>query len=188
MSIPLALLFLVLGAAVVVPAAAAEPLRANVVSVSPTNIDQADVPVSIVFQLYKPELPSAHPSWGKPVGGVNEVEVVIHGQGKTHRFGTENLSGGRYRTEILFPEPGGWNLRVSYGAGDEIELGKGAICIAADCIGPQPGETASAESGGRPWSTIIILAAAVLLSLAVLVAAGLARFRAVGRRPLAPTA
>jgi hypothetical protein len=49
--------------------AAAEPLRANVVSMSPNDIDQPDVPVSIVFQLYKPELPS--PRWGKPIGGVN---------------------------------------------------------------------------------------------------------------------
>jgi hypothetical protein len=188
-----ALLF-VLGAAVVVPAAAAEPLRANVVSVSPNDIDQPDVPVSIVFQLYKPELPTAHPTWGKPIGGVNDVELVIRGQGQTRRFRTEDLGGGRYRTEIVFPEPGGWNLRISYGAGsygasDEIALGKGAICIAADCVGAQPGETASAESSGRPWTTIIIVVAAVLLSLAVLVAAGLARFGAVARRKrMAPTA
>ena len=150
-----ALLFVVLVAAVAVPPAAAEPLRANVVSVSPNDIDQADVPVSIVFQLYKPELPSAHPSWGKPIGDVNDVEVVIHGQDQTRRFRTEELGGGRYRTEIAFPEPGGWAVRVSYGAGsygagDEVALGKGAICIAADCVGPQPGETRSIRSGERP--------------------------------------
>jgi hypothetical protein len=183
-----AFLFLTVTAAVVAPSALAEPLRANVVSVSPNDIDQPDVPVSIVFRLYKPELPSAYPTWGKPVGGVNDVEVVIHGQGQTHHFRTEDLGGGRYRTEIVFPEPGGWDLRVSYGAGsygagDDIDLGKGAICIAAVCVGrPQPGETASAESSGRRWTTSIIVVAVVLLSLAVLLAAGLTRFGAVGRR------
>ena len=183
-----AFLSVVLGAAVVVPAAGAEPLRANVVSVSPRNIDQADVPVSIVFELYKPELPTAHPSWGKPIGGVDDVEVVIHGQGQTRRFPAEDLGGGRYRTEIVVPEPGGWSLRVSYRAGDEIALGKGALCIAADCVGPPPGETASAASSGRPWTMIIVVAAA-LLCLAAVVAAGLARIGAVGRpRRVTPTA
>jgi hypothetical protein len=189
----LAFLFLfivALGAGVVVPAAAAEPLRANVVSVSPNDIDQPDVPVSIVFRLYKPELPSPQPDWGKPVGGVNDVEVLVHGQGQTRRFPTEDLGGGRYRTEIVFPEPGGWTVRVSYAAGsydagDEIDLGKGAICIAADCVGPQPDETAPADSNGQPWTKIIVVvvvvAAAAALALA-LVAVALVRFGAIGRR------
>lgn len=179
-----ALLSVVLGA-VVVPAAAAEPLRANVVSASPNDLDQPNVPQSIVFQLYKPELPS--PDWGKPVGGVNDVEVVIHGHGQTRRFATEDLGGGRYRAEIVFPERGAWRVRVSYGAGSygvggEIDLGKGATCIAANCVGPQPAETASPESSGKPWTTIISAAAAVLLSVVVVLAADLARFGAVGRR------
>jgi hypothetical protein len=184
----------VLAAGAVVPAAAAEPLRANVVSVSPNDIDQPIVPVSIVFQLYEPELPSAYPTWGTPVAGVNDVEVLIHGQDRTRRFRSEDLGRGRYHTQVVFPEAGGWDLRVgygagSYGAGGEIDLGKGAICIAADCVGPQPGEAASAESSGRRWTTILIVVAAVLLSPAVLLAAGLTRFEAVSRRRrIAPTA
>jgi hypothetical protein len=31
--------------------------------VSPNDIDEAGVPVSIVFALYKPELPSPRPAW-----------------------------------------------------------------------------------------------------------------------------
>jgi hypothetical protein len=180
-------LFIALGAGVVAQAAAAEPLRANVVSVSPNDIDQPDVPVSIVFRLYNPQLPSPQPDWGKPFGGVNDVEVVVRGQGQTGRFPTEDLGGGRYRTEIVFPEPGGWTVRISYaagsyGAGDEIDLGKGAICIAADCIGPQPGETAPADSNGQPWTTIItIIIMAAALALAS-VAVALVRFGAIGRR------
>jgi hypothetical protein len=168
------LLFVALGAGLAVPAAAAEPLRANVVSVTPNNIDQPDVPVSIVFQLYRPELPSTRPTWGEPIGGVNDVEVVVRGRGQTRLFSTEDLGGGRYRTEIVFPEPGSWDLRVSYsagsyGTGDEIALGKGAICIAADCVGPQSGDTAPA-SESSPLTTIIIIFAAVLLPVALLIA------------------
>jgi hypothetical protein len=180
-----AFLFLTVTAAVVGPSALAEPLRANVVSVSPNDIDQPDVPVSIVFQLYKPQLPSPRPTWGTPIAAVNDVEVVIRGEGQTRRFPAEDLGGGRYRTEIVFPEPGGWDVRVSYGAGsygldDEINLGKGAICIAADCVGPQPSGTAPAHSSGSLWMTIVIAAAAVLaVALAV---AAFVRFGALGRR------
>lgn len=188
----LALLVVALGAGVIVPSALAEPLRANVVSASPNDIDQPGVPVSIVFRLYKPELPSP-PTWGTPIAGVNDVEVVVRGNGQTRRFATEDLGGGRYRTEIVYPEPGGWTVDVSYGAGgygpgDEIKLGKGAICIAADCVGPQPGEAAPADSGGRPWTTTIIVAA-VLLALALLGAAALAGIGALARRRrVVPTA
>jgi hypothetical protein len=186
------LLFVALGAGVVVPSALAEPLRANVVSVSPNDIDQPDVPVSIVFHLYKVELPSP-PTWGTPIAGVNDVEVVIRGEGQTRRFRTEDLGGGRYRTQIVFPEPGSWAIHVSYGVGrygpgDEIILGKGAICIAADCVGPQPGDGAPADGRGWLWTTIMIVAA-VLLAVPLLSAAGLVRFGAVGRRRrVAPTA
>src|SRR6266511_2498145 len=144
-------LLLTVTAAVVAPSALAEPLRANVVSAAPNDIDQPDVPVWIMFQLYKPQLPSPRPTWGTPIAGVNDVEVVIRGEGQTRRFPTEDLGGGRYRTQIIFPEPGGWAIHVSYGAGsygsgDEIDLGKGGICIAADCVGPQPGEAAPSDS------------------------------------------
>jgi hypothetical protein len=174
--------FLLIGAAVVVPAAAAEPLRANVVSVSPNDLDKPNVPQSIVFQLYKPELPAPHPTWGKPIASVNDVEVVIHGQGQTRRFPTEDLGGGRYRTEIVFPEPGAWSVRVSYGAGsygagDEVGLGKGGVCIAADCVGAPTDEANPAQSDGRPWTTMGIVIAAVLAS--ALLAAGLVRLRTV---------
>jgi hypothetical protein len=186
-----AFLLLTMTAAVVAPSALAEPLRANVGSWSPNDIDQPDVPVSIVFYLYKPELPSP-PTWGTPIAGVNDVEVVIRGAGQTRRFPTEDLGGGRYRTEIVFPEPGSWAVRVSYGAGsygpgDEIDLGKGGICIAADCVGPQPGETAPADSSGWPWTTIII--AAVLAVALAAAAAAFVRFGAsVRRRRIAPSA
>jgi hypothetical protein len=181
-----AFLFVTVTAAVVAPSALAEPLRANVVSVSPNDIDEPGVPVSIVFRLYKSQLPSPRPTWGTPIAAVNDVEVVIRGEGQTRRFLAEDLGGGRYRTEIVFPEPGGWAVRVSYGAGgyglgDEINLGKGAICIAADCVGPQPsGESAPAHSSGWLWTTIVV-AAAALLAVA-LAAAAFVRFGGLGRR------
>jgi hypothetical protein len=190
-----ALLFVVLAAAVV-PAAAAEPLRANVVSASPNDLNQAGVPQTIVFTIFRPELPDPPPpTWGKPIAGVNHVEVVLRAEGQTLRFPTEDLGGGRYRTQIVFPTPGGWSVRVSYGVGaygpaDEIDLGKGGIRIdiAADRVGAQSAKTAPAADSRQPWRAILILVAAVLLPLAVLVAAGLARFGAAGRRRrMAPT-
>jgi hypothetical protein len=123
---------------------------------------------------------------------VNDVEAVIRGEGQTRRFPTEDLGGGRYGTEIVFPEPGRWAVRVSYGGGsygpgDEIDLGKGGICIAADCVGPQPGQSAPADSSGWPWTTIIIPAAAVLA--VALAAAAFVRFGAsVRQRRMAPSA
>jgi hypothetical protein len=181
-----AFLFLTMAAAVVAPSALAEPLRANVVSASPNDLDKAGVPQTIVFTMFTPELPDPPPpTWGKPIAAVNQVEVVIRGEGQTRRFPAEDLGGGRYRTEIVFPEPGGWAVRVSYGAGtygpgDEIDLGKGGICIAADCVGPQPSETAP-EDSGWPWTTIVI-AAAVVLAVALAAAAAFIRVGALGRR------
>lgn len=174
--------FVALGAGVVVPTAAAEQLQANPLSVSPNDIDQSGVPVSIGFQLYTAG-PVPDPPHGKPVAGVNDVEVVIRGEGQTRRFPTEELGGGRYRTEIVFPEPGGWELRVSYGAGsygagDEIPLGKGAIRIEGDHVGPRPSETAPGESTRWPW-TMIVAAAVLAVALG---AVGLILFAAIGRR------
>jgi hypothetical protein len=125
-----------------------------------------------------------------PIAGVSDVEVVIRGEGQTRRFPIEDLGGGRYRTEIVFPGPGGWAVRVSYGAGsygpgDEIDLGKGGICIAADCVGPPSGQTAPADSNGWAWTTMIIAAVASAVALA----AAFVRFAAVGRRRrMAPSA
>ncbi len=180
----LTFLLLTMTAAVAAAPARAEPLRANVVSASPNDLDQPDVPQSVVFTLYKPELPSP-PTWGTPIAGVNDVEVVIRGEGQTRRFPTEDLGGGRYRTQIIFPEPGGWAIHVSYGAGsygsgDEIDLGKGGICIAADCVGPQPGEAAPSDSRAWPWTAIAVLAAAVLA--VAIVVLGALRFAPRGRR------
>jgi hypothetical protein len=180
------LLTLTLSAVVVAPSALAEPLRANVVSASPNDLDQAGVPQAIVFEIFKPELPDPPPpTWGKTIAGVNDVEVVIRGEGHTRRFPTEDVGGGRYRTEIVFPEPGGWTIRVSYGAGaygpaDEIDLGKGGICIAADCVGPQPEEaTPAASSGWRSTKNAVIAAAILAVPLFV---AAVYRFAPRGRR------
>jgi hypothetical protein len=178
----LAFLLVVLGTAVAVSAAAAaEPLRANVVSWSSDRYEPG-VPQSIVFRLYEPQLPS--PDWGKPISDANDVEVVIHGQGQTQRFPAEDLGGGRYRTTIAFPERGGWSVGVRYGAGsygtaDEVPLGKGGICIVTGCDGPPPGEPASPAGSGWPWTMTIIAGAAVLLGLVVVLAVRLVRFGAI---------
>jgi hypothetical protein len=171
-----------LTAAALAPSAAAEQLHANVVSWSPNDVQPGE-PVSIVLELYTAG-PSPYLAHGKPVAGVNDVQVVLHGQGQTRRFATKDLGSGRYSTEATFPQAGGWAVRVSYGpgrygAGDEILLGKGAICVAADCVGPQSVETAPAHSNGWRWTTVALVIAAVLA--VALLAAGLIRMRG-GRR------
>jgi hypothetical protein len=168
MRLLLPLVLVMAGTGVFVPSAAAEPLRASVVSASPNDIDEAGVPVSIVFELFEPELPSLR--WGKPIGGVKSVAVVLRGDGQTRRFSAEDLGGGRYRTEIVYPAAGAWEVLVSYGtggygAGAEVALGKGAICIAADCTGLAPGERAPTAAAGRPWTAIVVGAGILLFTL-----------------------
>lgn len=172
---------LVVVAAALAPAAAAEQLHANVVSWSPNDFRPGQ-PVSVVLYLYTPG-ESPHLPDGKRVAGVNDVEVVLRGQGQTRRFATKALGGGRYGAEITFPHVGDWAVRVSYGpgrygAGDEIPLGKGGACVAADCAGPQPGERTPANGNSWPWTTVALIIAAVLAI------AGLLRFGASrGRSP-----
>jgi len=173
---------LTLSAVVLAPAAAAEQLHANVASWAPNDVKPGE-PVSIVFYLYTPNPGSPWTPDGKRIAGVNDVEVVLHGPGQTRRFASEDLGDGRYSTEIAFPEAGGWAVRVGYrsgryGAGDEIGLGKGAICVAADCVGPRTGETARADSDGWPWTITALISAAVLAF--ALVASGLVSSRAIG--------
>jgi hypothetical protein len=86
-----------------------------------------------VLELYLAG-PSPYPQDGKPIAGVHDVEVVIRGAGQTRRFGAADLGGVDYGAAIMFPEAGDWDLRVrfgpgSYGQGDEILLGKGAIRV-----------------------------------------------------------
>jgi hypothetical protein len=158
-------LLLALGAAGLAPYAAAQELQANVVSWTPNDVRPGE-PVSVVLQL------SPFPKGSGSLLGVEDVQVVLHGEGQTRRFATTDLGSGRYSAEIVFPEAGSWAVRIGYTRGretDEILLGKGALCVAAVCVGPQPGETTQSES--TPWTTV-----AVVLALAVAVSA-LACFR-----------
>jgi hypothetical protein len=107
--------FLVGVAAVLAPTAAAEQLRSNVVRWTP-NDAQPGEPAAVVLQLYVAG-PSPFPNDGKPVAGVNNVQVIIRSEAQTRRFATEDIGGGRYRTQIIFPKAGSWDLRVRYGAG-----------------------------------------------------------------------
>jgi hypothetical protein len=174
------LLLFALAAGVVAPGVSAnEQFHANVVSWSP-NAVQPGEPIAVVFQLYTRGA-SPYPKDGDPVAGVNGVEVVIQGEEQTRRFATVDLGSGRYSTEISFPNDGGWYLRVRYGAGsygrgDEILLGKGAIC-AGSCVGEQPARSVPAHGDGRPW-TVLALAVGVLI--VALVAAAVIRLGAVG--------
>jgi hypothetical protein len=178
-----------LTAAVVPPPAAAERLQANVVSASPNDVQPGE-PQTVVFYLYTPSPKPWSPD-GKRFAGVNDVEVVLHGQGQTRRFAATDLGDGRYSAEITFPEAGGWSVRAGYGsglygAGDEVALGKGGIYVAADGVPPQPGEQSPASSNGWPWTRIGVIVAA-LLALG-LVAAMVIRSTSIGRRRrVAPT-
>jgi hypothetical protein len=107
---------------------------------------------------------------------VEGVEVVIRGGGATRRFATDDMGGGRYRTEIVFPTNGGWDLLVRYGvgshgSGDEIQLGKGGICVGAELCraGPlQPKESVVTRSDdGGPMPGLAAAVVAVVLAIAL---------------------
>ena len=153
--IALTVLFVALVGAVMSPTAAAKQLHSNVVSWAPADV-QPGMPVEVTLVLSTAG-PTPYPKDGTPVAGVNEVEVVIRGEEETHRFATQDIGGGRYRTELIFPKLGGWNLRVryapgSYGHGDEVLLGKGAICVGGElCIGEQPEQSGPGPGGFRGW-------------------------------------
>lgn len=151
------LVLFALAVAVLPLAAAAKELHANVVSWTPADATP-DERVAVIFNLYVAG-ESPHPEDGRPVPGVSGVEVIIRGDGQTRRFPAEDLGGGPYGAEIIFPEGGDWDLRVAHGQGSEILLGKGAIHI----------DDASA-SGGFPARPIWLVFGGVL----VLALAGLA--------------
>jgi hypothetical protein len=141
------LVFACWAGAVTLPAAADEPL-ANVVSWTPNDV-RPDEPVSIELSLSGVGSPRA-----------DAVEVVIRGDGGVRRFPTKTLGSGRYSTQIVFPEAGSWRVLVAYGDG-EVPLGKGAICVAADCIGQQPDARAAEQDGRSAWWWIGLGALAV---------------------------
>jgi hypothetical protein len=169
-----ALLLLVLAGGVLAPTAAAEQLQANVVSWSPNDVRPGE-PVSVVLKLYTAG-PSPYPEAGIPVAGVSDVAVAIYRKSQARRFTTKALGSGRYRTEIVFPEAGGWNLRVQYAAGShgpgaEILLGKGAICVGGQlCVDEQGVRSARATGHVRRWMHLAF-AVAVVLIVAVVAAA-----------------
>ncbi len=172
------LLCLIVGA-VLAPAATAAQLHSNVISWTPNDVQPGE-PVAVVLQLYTAGA-SPYPQDGKPVAGVNDIAVLIRGERQTRRFATEDIGGGHYRTEIVFPKNGGWDLYVRYGAGsygpgDEIQLGKGGICVGAELCSDEPVQTVPAQGNGQPWTALALaaglLAAAALVSLAMLVRSG----------------
>jgi hypothetical protein len=194
---------LVLAAApLLAPAAMADRLHANVLSWTPNHVKPGE-PVSIVLQLYT-VAGSPNPQGGKPVAGVKGVEVVIRGGGPTRRFAAEDLGGGRYRTEIVFPNNGGWDVYVRYdprgdGPGEETELGKGGICVGASVCGAGPlerGENATATRDESGWvgPLAAVVGAIGVAGVAGVVLRGLGRPRRVVRKgrgaraPTAPTA
>jgi hypothetical protein len=186
-----AILLSTLTTAIVPSSAAADQLHANVASWSPNDVRPGE-PVSLVLYLYTPS-PTAWAPDGRRFAGVNDVEVVLRGQGQTRRFATEDLGGGRYGAEISFPQAGAWAVRVSYGpgrdgVGDEVPLGKGGVCVAADCVAPQPGETTFVQSDGWPWTTIALIFAAGLAVALVVAAVTRTKAGRLGRRGAARTA
>jgi hypothetical protein len=173
--IALPFLFVAVAAGAAVPTAAAEQLHANVVSWSPNDV-RAGEPVSVVFWLYTVE-GSSYPSDGRPAVSVEDVAVVIRGQGESRHFPVTHLDRGRYSTAISFPTSGGYDLRVShgvssYGPAGEILLGKGAICVATDCVTPQPDQAREALGDGKSrlplgsTSAVLLVALVAALSFA----------------------
>jgi hypothetical protein len=139
-----ALVAAVVGVGILVPAAAAQQFRANVVSWSPNDVRPGE-PVAVVLTFH------AEPVHG--ADGRRHIAVVIRGRGRTRRFAATPLGSGRYRARIVFPEDGSWAIRVRYHGG-ETALGKGAACV-GDVARPNrceprvPPATAGSRSGSR---------------------------------------
>jgi hypothetical protein len=98
-------------------AAAAKQPRANPVSWEPPDA-KAGEPVDIVLTLS-----------GVGDGMHDDVEVVVLGSGQERRFPAIALGSGRYRTTITFPFGSEWEVRVDYGRGATIPLGKGGVRV-----------------------------------------------------------
>jgi uncharacterized membrane protein len=182
--IALPFLFVALAAGAAVPTAAAEQLHANVVSWSPNDV-RAGEPVSVVFWLYTVE-GSSYPSDGRPAVSVEDVAVVIRGQGESRHFPATHLDRGRYSTAISFPTSGGYDLRVShgvssYGPAGEILLGKGAICVATDCVTPQPDQAREALGDGKSRLPLGSTSAVLLVALVAALSFAPARIGRQGR-------
>jgi hypothetical protein len=155
-------LSLVLGG-MLVPGAAAQDFRANVVSWSPNVISPGE-PVSVVLSL------RTEPAQGAaiPADGRRDVAVVIRGNGRTRRFATRPLGSGRYRATIVFPAAGAWHVRVRYranGALGETDLGKGGACVGA-CGAAREASTSTGDArlpiGLAIGGAVVLLAAAAL--------------------------
>lgn len=116
---------LVVALAVLVPAAQAKELQANVVSMQ-SQLTPGE-PVPLVLELSV--LGATGEASEHPVAGAQDVAVVVSGDERTARFPAVELSAGRYGTEIVFPESGDWSLRVTVGEDAPILLGKGAVRI-----------------------------------------------------------
>jgi hypothetical protein len=167
----IALVLGVLAAGMLVPAAAGQQFRANVVSWSP-NLVHAGEPVSVVLTLH------AEPAQGAKIraDGRRDVAVVIRGNGQTRRFGATTLGSGRYRATIVFPDDGSWRLQVQY-PGGETGLGKGGACV-GDCADAE----GSPAIGDAAFPIGVTIAGGVVLTVAALVAAA-GRRRRMSRIP-----
>jgi len=162
----IALVLVLLAAPGATVAQAPAELESNVVAWTPNDPEPGE-PLSVVFNIHVAG--DRRFGYGKPVAGVNDVEVVLRGEGQTRRFPTTEVGGGRYTSEIVFPEPGAWHVLVSYGSGsygngDEIPLGKGAGRI----DGPEPGPpTGQAGSGGFAMRPLVLAGGVLLLAALV---------------------
>lgn len=116
---------LVVALAVLVPAAQAKELQANVVSMQ-SQLTPGE-PVPLVLELSV--LGATGEASEHPIAVAQDVAVVVSGDERTERFPAVELRAGRYGTEIVFPESGDWSLRVTVGEDAPILLGKGAVRI-----------------------------------------------------------
>jgi|SRR5919106_1633795 hypothetical protein len=121
---------LLLVAAIVAPAASAKELQANVVSMPSGLVAGETAP--IVFEVYVLEEITGGQDIEHPVdvGGASVVLSSADDSLERRVFRAKALGEGRYRSEIVFPAVGGWNMDVTTNDGHEpFALGKGSVTV-----------------------------------------------------------
>jgi hypothetical protein len=115
----------------VVPAAGAKELQANVVSM-PSNLAPGET-MPVVFDVYVLEPISGGKDIKHPVEVDSGLSVVLSRADNSlerRSFRAEPVRAGRYRAQIVFPAGGAWNLSVETTDGHEpFALGKGAVSV-----------------------------------------------------------
>ncbi|MGH3090990.1 MAG: hypothetical protein ACRDOG_01480 [Gaiellaceae bacterium] len=176
--VPIALVLLV--SLLVVPAAGAKELQANVVSM-PSDLAPGET-MPVVFDVYVLEPVSDGEDIKHPVEVSGLSVVLSRAENSLERsvFRAEPVRAGRYRAQIVFPASGAWNLAVETNDGHEpFALGKGAVSVS----GPAADRELEAAPTAAGTTEGFFLPLALVGGALVLTATALGARRRRPRRP-----